>query len=150
MPNDGGRQWTLVDLAKDGGIALYKSQEDLAEGGKTKTADVWALMFSFDSASGGASRSSLIPAFGGAGSERLQMPAKYTMARLPAGTKLGSDALVEMYKNSTRAKGALAVYRYPANDPAHAQDPVGRCVAPVMWWGISDAEAKKDCANSSL
>ncbi len=150
LAGDGGSDWVLGAQSADKKAAVYKGTEKQTVGGAAKTVEAWGLMFTFNTPGGMSRTPAPIPVFGDKGSLRMKPPSSYTLGSVPPAVALGSNALIEMYKGSTSAKGAVAVYKYPANDPANAKDPKGRCVAPVLWWGMTADQAKADCPKSSL
>jgi hypothetical protein len=144
--------WDLREKDKTGTIGLYKGTEPQVVGGKTQDVETWGLAFTYKADDKGRkNRTSVIPVFGPKGGARVPMPPKYTLAGLPQDVVLepGTSQL-EMYQKSDEKHGVIAVYRFPANAPSQAKDPGQRCVAPVMWWGVTEQEAKDGCADSSL
>ncbi|MFI5346930.1 MAG: hypothetical protein ACHQ51_11205 [Elusimicrobiota bacterium] len=156
----GNRVATLVK--GDGHIAIYSGKEDEMLGdGKAVNSEVWYVMTEYlkgdytgdaekDKAAAVASRTKLLPVFGG--QKRFKLPASYEMQSL-AGVVLPDSTQLMLLHGSTEAKGAIAAYRFALPDNQGGQNvrgKAGNCGGAVIWWGgVTKEQVQKACLTDS-
>lgn len=160
-PIEGGRTAQRVKAAP--GIALYeaKDEEKLRRNGtvvETRQVTYYFVLFDHKRLEGSGPaavdvRSGRIMVFG-EGRNQMEFPGldKITLKGVAGARVRAEGGVLGLYQGSTKEKGAWALYQVAPTDAQglNIQDKAKNCVGPLIWWGMTEDQARKGCPDAKV